>query len=214
MSYILDALKKSEKERQKKNLPDLLTVQEPVLNEKRKRPLWPYILIAVLIINMGFIGYLLGTKKPKKIQVSSAVVQKEEPKPLEPQTSETAKVEIPATVRSVQEVSQPGKTVKEVEEKKKKRKLLWFPGRKNHCRKKQDRSVRCRNKTMVQPVNSPVKKEEQTVQLQTPSEATGLLQRPLCQMNRKLCRLILLLSRTKFIIWANCPNQYSRVFHR
>ena len=117
MSYILDALKKSEKERQKKNLPDLLTVQEPVLNEKRKRPLWTYILIAVLIMNMGFIGYLLGTKKPRKIQVSSTAVQKEQSKPLEPQKSDIAKVEMPATVRSVQETSQPGKTAIEVKAK-------------------------------------------------------------------------------------------------
>jgi len=171
MSYILDALKKSEKERQKKNLPDLLTVQEPVLNEKRKRPLWPYMLIAVLIVNMGFIGYLLGTKKPEKIQVSSTVVQKEEPKPLGPQKPEAAKVEMPATVRSVQEVSQHRKTVKEVKEKE--TKIAVVSRQKKSLPVKAAQEPKVQEKAIVQPVTPPVKKEEQTVQIQTPSKETG-----------------------------------------
>ena len=171
MSYILDALKKSEKERQKKNLPDLLTVQEPVLNEKRKRPLWPYILIAVLIMNMGFLGYMLGTRKSKKIQISSAAVQKVELKPMEPQKPGTAKVEIPATVRSVQEISQSKKTIKDVKEKE--TKIAVVSRQKRSLPVKAAQEPKVQKKAIVQPVNPPVQKEEQIVQIQTPSEKTG-----------------------------------------
>ena len=46
MSYILDALKKSEKERQRGALPDMLTVQDIVAEKPAKRLSWVYLLAA------------------------------------------------------------------------------------------------------------------------------------------------------------------------
>ncbi len=52
MSYILDALKKSDKQRVKDKVPDLQTVQEIDSPAKSpKRPVWQYLLVAFLLIN-------------------------------------------------------------------------------------------------------------------------------------------------------------------
>jgi len=94
MSYILDALKKSEKERQRGTAPDLLTVQEPVLREKKTRRVWPYIIFAVLIFGMGLAAYRLipWQSKNEKTVTSTVALQKSEPKPaesLQPEVSQT-----------------------------------------------------------------------------------------------------------------------------
>lgn len=68
MSYILDALRKSEKERKRGAPPDLLATQETVYQEKRKRSPWPYILSFVLLINVVAIIFWFVSSE-KKIQV-------------------------------------------------------------------------------------------------------------------------------------------------
>lgn len=78
MSYILDALKKSEKERQRGTAPDLLTVQEPALPEKKNRRVWPYIIFAVLILGMGLAVFRLipWQSKNEKAGAGTAALQK------------------------------------------------------------------------------------------------------------------------------------------
>jgi general secretion pathway protein B len=93
MSYILDALKKSEKERQRGTTPDLLTVQEPVLPEKKRR-VWPYIIFAALILCMGIAGFWLipWQSKNEKADTSTVALQKSEPnsaESLQPEVSPT-----------------------------------------------------------------------------------------------------------------------------
>ncbi|MEA3468635.1 MAG: general secretion pathway protein GspB, partial [Thermodesulfobacteriota bacterium] len=57
MSYILEALKKSERERQRENIPDLQADHSlpPVRRDERKRPAWrlPLILILILLCSGG-----------------------------------------------------------------------------------------------------------------------------------------------------------------
>jgi general secretion pathway protein B len=56
MSYILEGLKKLEqKRRQEEGSPDLLAFQAESPRKPEKRPLWPYLLFAVLLINAGVI---------------------------------------------------------------------------------------------------------------------------------------------------------------
>jgi general secretion pathway protein B len=56
MSYILEGLKKLEQKRQQeKGSPDLLTFQTGSPHKAEKRPLWPYLLFAVLLLNAGAI---------------------------------------------------------------------------------------------------------------------------------------------------------------
>ncbi len=75
MSYILDALKKSEKERQRGTIPDMLTVQDIVAEKPEKHFMWAYLLVAILILNAGVFVWWLGfshTKKAKVIETSKA----------------------------------------------------------------------------------------------------------------------------------------------
>lgn len=63
MSYILDALKKSERERKQGAVPDVLTVQEDVQKARGKRPLWPIIVAMALLLNLVLFGWLFAPWK-------------------------------------------------------------------------------------------------------------------------------------------------------
>jgi len=79
MSYILDALKKSEKERQRGTVPDLLTVQDVMKVEPKKRRIWPYAVLAVVLLNALVLAWWSGhrqSEKPK-IVVQSTVFRGE-----------------------------------------------------------------------------------------------------------------------------------------
>jgi len=60
MSYILDALKKADKESKRGTVPDLSTEQSPFPQQPKKRLLWTYLLIAALIINAGILLFWLS----------------------------------------------------------------------------------------------------------------------------------------------------------
>jgi general secretion pathway protein B len=66
MSYILDALKKSERERQRGAVPDLMTTQDVMAQAPKKRSFWPYLLVGALILNAGLLAWWLAwhSKKP------------------------------------------------------------------------------------------------------------------------------------------------------
>ena len=60
MSYILDALKKSEQERGQGSTPNVQTVHTASLAyKKEKKPLWPYVLIVAVILNLIVISYFI-----------------------------------------------------------------------------------------------------------------------------------------------------------
>ena len=64
MSYILDALKKSEQERGHGNIPDVQTVHSSSLNYRsEKRAIWPYVLIAAVSLNLLAITYFIVNKE-------------------------------------------------------------------------------------------------------------------------------------------------------
>jgi len=55
MSYILDALRKSERERKRGAVPDVLTVQEGMQQVRSRRILWPVIIVIVLCLNIALL---------------------------------------------------------------------------------------------------------------------------------------------------------------
>ena len=60
MSYILDALKKSEQDRGNGSIPNVQTIHSSALNyHQEKRALWPWVLIAVLVFNIFILIYFL-----------------------------------------------------------------------------------------------------------------------------------------------------------
>lgn len=60
MSYILEALKKSDQKRRQGDVPDLQTIHVP-LNVETQASRWPYIVIVVLLMGIVF---MLGLMKP------------------------------------------------------------------------------------------------------------------------------------------------------
>jgi general secretion pathway protein B len=113
MSYILDALKKSEKERQRGQVPNMLTVQEIVAEKPAMRFQWTYLIVAGLILNAGIlITWLVlvdSTKQkavsvPPEISISSTAPLQEDmdlSRPYEtPLQSETREVLTAATEKS------------------------------------------------------------------------------------------------------------------
>ncbi len=66
MSYILDALKKSEQQRGNGKIPDVQTVHSSNLNYRdEKKAYWPYFLIAAILLNLIAIVYFILDKEPK-----------------------------------------------------------------------------------------------------------------------------------------------------
>ena len=74
MSYILDALKKSEQERGHGHIPDVQTVHTSSLNYRsEKRTYWPYFLIAAVLLNLLAIVYFIFNKEnPPEIEADTA----------------------------------------------------------------------------------------------------------------------------------------------
>ena len=63
MSYILDALKKSEQQRGQGGIPDVQTVHSSSLYYRdEKKTYWPYLLIAAVILNLVAIVYFIVEK--------------------------------------------------------------------------------------------------------------------------------------------------------
>ena len=63
MSYILDALKKSEQERGHGSAPNVQTLHSSSLNyHANKTPLWPYFLLAAIVINLAALFYFIIAK--------------------------------------------------------------------------------------------------------------------------------------------------------
>jgi len=63
MSYILDALQKSERKRQRDSVPDLQTVHSPAPPKKRKGQLWAWVLMATLIITVVLLVLFLPERR-------------------------------------------------------------------------------------------------------------------------------------------------------
>lgn len=71
MSYILDALKKLEKERRRGRIPGL-SEQDSVVYHSRRRPVWPYILIAVFALNAALLIWWFLPKNPNNAVMQAA----------------------------------------------------------------------------------------------------------------------------------------------
>ena len=95
MSYILDALKKSESERQNQDLPNINAVhQRPELHPQRKRRIWLLAIPAALILNIvGF--WFLWDRSPS-----------EDPKSITPVSISSTRTSSLDAVTSTPEVQQ------------------------------------------------------------------------------------------------------------
>jgi general secretion pathway protein B len=67
MSYILDALKKSEKEKNRGTVPDILTVQEPIAYDRKKRNILLSLIALALLVNAAVLIWWLTFSPGKNI---------------------------------------------------------------------------------------------------------------------------------------------------
>jgi general secretion pathway protein B len=74
MSYILDALKKSDQERQRGTVPNVHSVQVPLTSELRRRSWWLYAVASALLLNAGLLVWWL---RPWKSEIPNSVAPKE-----------------------------------------------------------------------------------------------------------------------------------------
>ncbi len=57
MSYILDALRKSEQERQRGKVPDIHGAVSETSQPAKKINIWPIVTVVVIAVNLGVVGY-------------------------------------------------------------------------------------------------------------------------------------------------------------
>ncbi len=77
MSYILEALKKSDKDRQRENVPDLQAdhSQQPVGRDERKPSGWHLSLIIILLCSGGLLWWpMFGDQKPQLAEEAPQVI--------------------------------------------------------------------------------------------------------------------------------------------
>lgn len=65
MSYILDALQKSEEERHQGQLPNLGSNSALIHTPKTKSSQWAWIIAALLVLNIGFVGFWVIKESPE-----------------------------------------------------------------------------------------------------------------------------------------------------
>ncbi|MDQ7787423.1 MAG: general secretion pathway protein GspB [Thermodesulfovibrionales bacterium] len=76
MSYILDALKKSGKERNRGTVPDVLTVQEPIAYDRKKRNILLSLIAIALLVNAAIlIWWLAFSPEKNKVPGNSDAVR-------------------------------------------------------------------------------------------------------------------------------------------
>jgi general secretion pathway protein B len=128
MSYILDALKKSEKERQKRTVPDPLEIHDYIAYDpKKQRPVLTYLTSAVVILGIGLLFYWMNpwqTKTTENPGISSDAKRvqpglQESPSPGQPKNNSQAASIVekekeqesnhPAKAKTVQPVQSAGK---------------------------------------------------------------------------------------------------------
>jgi general secretion pathway protein B len=72
MSYILEAVKKVEKKEKQGRVPRLLSSPDSAVPRPGKRTLWPYLLIAALLLNAVVIFWWTGSKPAKQQTAAQA----------------------------------------------------------------------------------------------------------------------------------------------
>ena len=97
MSFILDALKKSENDRQRQSGPGLFEVK--VAAPKARFPMWAVALAALLAVNIGVVGWLV-LRQPSRASVANAAPAPVMASSAQPAATASASPVAPAAVAS------------------------------------------------------------------------------------------------------------------
>lgn len=102
MSYILDALRKSEQERQRGKLPDLNSFEEPK-SDMHARNIWPWITTAVIAVNIAVIAAMWALWR----EPAAMVVPAQSTVPVQQAQLAPAPVKSPSQAVYTQPISSP-----------------------------------------------------------------------------------------------------------
>ena len=105
MSFILDALKKSENDRQRQSGPALFEVR--VAPPKSKFPPWAIALVALLVVNLGVIGWLMLRKPAVAATAATPAVSPVTGVPLTPPATTPAPAGPPAQLATAPVTAPP-----------------------------------------------------------------------------------------------------------
>jgi len=72
MSYILDALKKIEQKRAQEESLKPISFSDASVETARKRPIWPILIVAALVLNAGLLVWWIGVKGLEKNSTSTS----------------------------------------------------------------------------------------------------------------------------------------------
>ena len=108
MSFILDALKKSENDRQRQTAPALFEVK--VAAPRRRLPVWAIALGVLLGVNLLVVVWLFSRQPATPVAPASAAIGNTE-KPAEPATTPPGMVTVPATATYIPANAAPNVTV-------------------------------------------------------------------------------------------------------
>lgn len=107
MSYILEALKKSEAERQQGKAPDINTIQATESFQRKRRRIWPYVIAAAFILNAGsvVVALWLWDHREHAVPLSSDLMGRAQPRleeetPPYPSAKTDASIQPPAVQAS------------------------------------------------------------------------------------------------------------------
>ncbi|MDH5355112.1 MAG: general secretion pathway protein GspB [Gammaproteobacteria bacterium] len=102
MSFILDAIAKSEQERQQQEVPQAQVLALPLDNTPAKRRLLPYFIAAALLLNIIFLAIWIQSSQPDRENIPAL----EKVEPIEAPTAQLVAPE-PVTQVVEQEVAEP-----------------------------------------------------------------------------------------------------------
>jgi general secretion pathway protein B len=82
MSYILDALKKIEQKRAQEESLKPISFYDATGEAPRKRPVWPFLVVAALVLNAGLLVWWIGIKGLEKNSIPTSPPSKTPPAPV------------------------------------------------------------------------------------------------------------------------------------
>lgn len=116
MSYILEALKKSEQERNPDKVPDLTTHHQAMAVEQKKVFPWPWVIVFLLLINLGALYWFLvlrATPVTQPVQPISKAEPEVSREVSTAQTSSQTAVDEPVSTQLEQEVKPQPEVVRQ-----------------------------------------------------------------------------------------------------
>ena len=93
MSYILDALKKAERDRRRPRVPTLATIH--VVAAKPRWPIWWWVVAGVLVVNVGVVAVTLYSRQTAAVDASASKPSRAE-EPARPDATPAPRVATPA----------------------------------------------------------------------------------------------------------------------